>query len=85
MSLIADEDPTIDYTERYDVYMSNLPAGASYRNIVHYAQLINLPYEEFLRWDYESKEENIKVYGQPTPPAYDLSLLDFPLAVLYGQ
>lgn len=63
MALVADEDPTIDYTERYDVYMSNLPAGASYRNTVHYAQLINLPYEEFLRWDYESKEENIKHYG----------------------
>ena len=44
-----------------------------------------MPYEEFLRWDYESKEENIKHYGQPTPPAYDLSLLDFPLAILSGQ
>jgi len=85
MALVADEDPTIDYTERYDVYTSNLPAGASYRNIVHYAQLIDLPYEEFLRWDYESAAENQKHYGQPTPPAYDLSLLDFPLAILGGQ
>lgn len=37
MSMFADEDPTIDYTERYDVYMSNSPSGASYRNFLHYA------------------------------------------------
>ena len=85
MAMVADEDPTIDYTERYDVYMSNLPAGAGYRNIIHYAQLIDLPYEEFLRWDYESAAENQKLYGQPTPPSYDLSLLDFPLALFGGQ
>ena len=37
MSIFADEDPSIDYTERYDVYMSNSPSGASYRNFLHYA------------------------------------------------
>ena len=36
MQAFADGDPTIDNTDRYDVYMSNLPAGAGYRNIVHY-------------------------------------------------
>jgi len=36
MSIFLDEDPTIDYTERYDVYMSNLPAGAGYRDLLHY-------------------------------------------------
>lgn len=36
MSLFADEDPTIDYTERYDMYMSNLPSGAGYKNFIHY-------------------------------------------------
>ena len=37
MSLFADEDPTIENTQRYDVYMSNSPSGASYRNFIHYA------------------------------------------------
>jgi hypothetical protein len=37
MSLFADEDPSIDYTERYDVYMSNLPSGAGYKDFLHYA------------------------------------------------
>jgi hypothetical protein len=54
MSMFADEDPSIDYTERYDVYMSNSPSGASYRNFLHYAQLIDLKVETFRRYDFES-------------------------------
>ena len=36
MSGFADEDPTIDYTERYDTYMSNIPSGAGYKIYDHY-------------------------------------------------
>lgn len=36
LSGFADEDPTVDYTERYDVYMSNVPSGAGYKDFVHY-------------------------------------------------
>ena len=80
----ADGDPTIDNTDMYPIMTKNLPAGASYRNTLHYAQLMDLPYQEFLRWDY-GKEGNMKNYGQASPPAYDLSLLDFPLAILSGS
>lgn len=80
----ADADPDIDNTDMYAIMTKNLPAGASYRNTLHYAQLMDLPYQEFLRWDY-GREGNIKNYGQETPPAYDLSLLDFPLAILSGS
>lgn len=41
MKLNFDEDPTIDYTERYDVYLSNVPSGAGYKNYVHYGQLVD--------------------------------------------
>jgi pimeloyl-ACP methyl ester carboxylesterase len=37
MKMFTDADPKIDNTSRYDVYMSNLPAGAGYRNLIHYA------------------------------------------------
>jgi len=47
MSLFADEDPDIDYTERYDMYMSNLPSGAGYKNYLHYGQLVNSKKEVF--------------------------------------
>lgn len=36
MGIVSDVDPKIDNTERYDVYTSNLPAGAGYKNIIHY-------------------------------------------------
>mmetsp|Transcript_36316 Transcript_36316/g.55774 ORF Transcript_36316/g.55774 Transcript_36316/m.55774 type:complete len:149 (+) Transcript_36316:316-762(+) len=63
MSMFADEDPTIDYTERYDVYMSNLPSGAGYLNYLHYGQLVREKTEVFKRLDYESKKKNKKHYG----------------------
>jgi hypothetical protein len=37
-----------------DVYMSNLPSGAGYRNFLHYAQLIQLEKEGFKRYDYDN-------------------------------
>jgi len=63
MSLFADVDPSIDYTERYDVYMSNLPAGAAVYNLFHYGQNIHLKENGFQRWDYGSDDANVKVYG----------------------
>jgi len=33
---LMDLDPSIDYTERYDMYMSNLPSGAGYHDFEHY-------------------------------------------------
>jgi len=36
MSGFADEDPSIDYTERYSMYMSNTPSGAGYKDFIHY-------------------------------------------------
>uniref|UniRef100_A0A7S3ITW3 Uncharacterized protein n=1 Tax=Strombidium inclinatum TaxID=197538 RepID=A0A7S3ITW3_9SPIT len=85
MSLFLDEDPDIDYTDRYDVYTSNLPAGASYLNYLHYGQLVNSKEEVFRRLDMETKKKNKKKYGQDTPPDYDLSLLDFPIAIFSGE
>lgn len=81
---IADADPTVDDTSRYDVYMSNVPAGAGYRNYLHYAQGINRKKEVFHRYDY-GKNENLKRYGQETPPEYNLANLNFPIAILNGS
>ena len=85
MAVFADADPSIDYTERYDVYMSNLPSGASFRNFVHYAQNIAQQKQVFHRLDYESERANLEVYGTSSPPSYDMSLIDFPIAILAGE
>lgn len=84
LSLIADADPSIDNTDRYNMYMSNEPAGASYRNFLHYAQLINLKKEIFRRYDWGKKTNMVK-YGQDSPPDYNLAALDFPIAMFGGS
>jgi len=38
ISSLFDLDPSIDLTERYDVFVSNIPAGSSAFNLAHYAQ-----------------------------------------------
>ena len=85
MGSFFDEDPTVDNMDRSDVYLSNLPSGASYHNFVHYAQLINEKTETFKRYDYDNDRINLEHYGQKTPPAYNLSLLDFPIAIFGGK
>lgn len=84
LALVMDTDPTIDNTDRYDMYMSNEPSGAGYRNIIHYAQLIDYNVETFKRYDW-GKRENQKRYGSDSPPDYNLKALDFPIAMFGGS
>ena len=85
MSGFADEDPSIDYTERYDMYMSNCPSGAGYKDFIHYGQNIAAKEMSFKRYDMGSAKANKAKYGQSSPPDYDLKLLNFPLAVFSGS
>ena len=86
MSGFADEDPSIDYIERYDMYMSNVPSGAGYKDFTHYGQGISpAKSESFKRYDMGSAKANNAKYGQDSPPDYDLKLLKFPLAVFSGS
>jgi len=78
-------DPTIDLTERYDVYTSNMPAGVGYHSLFHYGQLAQMDTDGFQRYDYGSKEANKAKYSLDTPPSYDLSLIKFPIAVFSGS
>ena len=53
-----DMDPKVDNLDRLDMVVSNVPAGAGYKNLMHYAQLINCKTEQSIRYDYESAEAN---------------------------
>ena len=83
LNWFAGGDSKVDYYERLNVAMSNLPSGAGYRNFVHYGQLIGAETEAFRRFDY-GKDENKKKYGQDTPPDYDLDAITFPIAMFAG-
>lgn len=50
LELIADTDPSVDNVNRTMSILTHMPSGAGYRNLVHYAQLING--NDFFRYDY---------------------------------
>jgi hypothetical protein len=41
INMLADQNPTYDNPERFDVFMGHFPSGASTKNLLEYAQLIN--------------------------------------------
>jgi pimeloyl-ACP methyl ester carboxylesterase len=66
---------------RFEVYMSLVPSGTSVKNIVHFAQLVRSGlYRQF---DYGTAG-NLQQYGQPSPPAFDISHLKVPAALFTG-
>ena len=40
---------------------------------------------EFTAYDYGTPEANLKAYGIPTPPVYDLKKVTVPVAAYYGD
>ena len=65
------------------VYLDMVPAGTSTRPLVHYAQL-HLTDLEFRKFDF-GKKENEETYGTSTPPSYDLSKIQTPVAIWVGD
>ena len=52
-------------------------------NMMHWVQSLLQPV--FDKFDYGSATLNIQHYGQPTPPSYNLSLVDIPVALFSGS
>ncbi|KAF9614559.1 hypothetical protein IFM89_019306 [Coptis chinensis] len=67
-----------------DVFLDNEPQPTSTKNLIHLAQMIRGG--TIAMYDYEDEEDNIKHYGQPTPPVYNMTSIpnDFPLFLSYG-
>ena len=73
--------------DRMAVLGRHEPGGTSAENIVHWIQMMNSG--NFQRYDY-GQEENINVYGQPTPPLYDVqnfksNVKDLNMLLLRGE
>ncbi|KAK2979035.1 hypothetical protein RJ640_013669, partial [Escallonia rubra] len=67
-----------------NVFLQHEPQSTSTKNMIHVAQMIR---EGTIRmYDYQDEDENMKHYGQPTPPAYDMTTIpnDLPLFLSYG-
>lgn len=65
------------------IYMSHTPAGASSRQLGHFAQLYNSG--KFKQYDYRSRLINLYTYGLSNPPSYDLKLITAPVYLHYGE
>eukprot|EP01116_Phalansterium_solitarium_P013435 TRINITY_DN30799_c0_g1_i1.p1 TRINITY_DN30799_c0_g1~~TRINITY_DN30799_c0_g1_i1.p1 ORF type:complete len:385 (-),score=120.36 TRINITY_DN30799_c0_g1_i1:136-1290(-) len=68
---------------RIGYYLTYEPNPTSVKNMVHWAQMVrSKTYEKF---DY-GREGNMEHYGQPTPPAYDLTKFptNLPVALFTG-
>merc|ERR1719335_1030582 len=67
---------------RLPVYLSQLPAGTSVKDIGHFIQGAR---EEKSFGDFNyGKRENVAHYGQRAPPQYDLSAITVPIVMATG-
>jgi len=62
--------------------MGHFPAGTSTKNLIHFQQFVQK--EEFKNFDYGDKQ-NLKIYGQKSPPLYDLSKIKIPVHLYVGK
>ncbi|XP_022912357.1 lipase 3-like [Onthophagus taurus] len=63
------------------VIATHLPAGASLKQFVHYAQEIETG--KFSKFDY-GLVQNLVEYGHVSPPSYDISKITCPIALFYA-
>ena len=77
-----DFNSEIDNPLRVPDKVAHDPAGAGWRNIIHFGQIIKS--KKFQRYDY-GKTENMQRYGQETPPEYDLSKIKVKMAIFQGD
>ncbi|RLU16237.1 hypothetical protein DMN91_011997 [Ooceraea biroi] len=67
-------------TEYLTVIIGHVPAGASWKQFVHYGQgYINTG--TFRQYDYGSVDKNLQMYNSTVPPAYQLEKITAPIAL----
>ncbi|EXC25520.1 Triacylglycerol lipase 2 [Morus notabilis] len=67
-----------------DVFLDHEPQSTSTKNMIHLAQMIRDG--TITMYNYGDENENIRHYGKPYPPAYNMTTIpnDLPLFVSYG-
>ncbi|XP_075234853.1 lipase 1-like [Lycorma delicatula] len=58
-----------------------VPGGSSVKTSKHYLQLVGTG--TFKHFDFEDDVKNIKMWGSPEPPKYDLEKVTAPVAIFY--
>ncbi|XP_004680954.1 PREDICTED: lipase member K [Condylura cristata] len=68
---------------RLDVYWAHSSAGTSVQNMLHWAQAVNSG--QFQAFDWGNPDQNMKHFHQLTPPIYNVTKMEVPIAVWSGQ
>ncbi|XP_075978831.1 lipase 1-like [Anticarsia gemmatalis] len=61
----------------------HMPAGASVRQLVHYAQ--GITGKQFRRYDFGSRLSNRRAYGSSSPPRFDLGRITAPVFLHFSD
>lgn len=72
----------IDNLDREAEIYAHTGVGSGWRNLVHYAQIFASG--KFQRYDHGSSG-NLQKYGQETPPEYNLTKIEIPMAFFWGD
>eukprot|EP00873_Tetraselmis_striata_P026284 jgi/Tetstr1/446548/TSEL_034073.t1 len=93
IGLICGYNPNNVNTTRLPLYLSYTPAGTSVKDMAQWSQGVRREQPQFLRFDYgkqcrdwfgSAQPCNRRMYGQDSPPAYDLSRVTVPLMLVTG-
>lgn len=84
MSKLTDKDARkLDHSQ-YHFYLRHNPSRTNLKSVKHFVQQI-INYDGFLRkFDY-GETINIEKYGQNKPPAYDVTSINVPVYMYYGD
>lgn len=82
IALVADVNPSLDNMDRGGIFGGHFPAGTSVDDILHWKQSVQSG-GKFRKYDY-GEAKNKQKYGQPTPPAYDPTLVTEDVAMFVG-
>ncbi|GAV62433.1 Abhydro_lipase domain-containing protein [Cephalotus follicularis] len=71
-------------SSRTELFLEHEPQATATKNMIHLAQMIRKG--TLAMYDYGNVNDNMKHYGLPTPPAYDMTRIpkDFPLFLSHG-
>ncbi|KAL0110610.1 hypothetical protein PUN28_013890 [Cardiocondyla obscurior] len=67
-------------TDNLTVIIAHVPAGASWKQFVHYGQGYINP-GRFRQFDYANVDKNFRIYNSTTPPDYQLEKITAPIAL----
>ncbi|XP_077533946.1 lipase member N-like isoform X1 [Haemaphysalis longicornis] len=67
---------------RLPVYLSDPPSGTSFKNMIHMGQVLQTG--KFRKFDLGTRRNHI-VYGQESPPEYDLQRVSAPVALFWSE